>query len=87
MWEVDTTQHTVRQPPQLGSKKNKNSKQPIGGSLSVIVGFLLLILYTNKEVLLILYTNKEVLLILYTNKKDKSFPVRRLNNSDTTQPT
>jgi hypothetical protein len=47
MGEVGTTQHTV--PPQLGSKKNKNTKQPTGGSLSVIVGFLLLILYTNRK--------------------------------------
>jgi hypothetical protein len=49
MWEVDTTQHTVRQPPQLGSKKNKNSKQPTGGSLYVIWVFLLLILYANRK--------------------------------------
>ena len=49
MGEVDTTQHTVGQPPQLGSKKNKNSKQRTGGSLSVIMGFLLLILCTNRK--------------------------------------
>ncbi len=49
MGEIDTTQHTVRQPPQRGSKKNKNTKQPTGGSLSVIVGFPLLILYTNRK--------------------------------------
>jgi hypothetical protein len=49
MGEIGTTQRTVRQPPQLGSKKNKNSKQPTGGSLSVIVGFLLLILYANRK--------------------------------------
>jgi hypothetical protein len=40
MGEVDTRQYTVRQPPQLGSKKNKNSKQPTGGSLYVIWVFL-----------------------------------------------
>jgi hypothetical protein len=33
MGEVDTTQHTVRQPPQLGSKKNKYSKQQAGAYL------------------------------------------------------
>ena len=31
MGEICTTQRTVRQPPQLGSKKNKHSKQPTGG--------------------------------------------------------
>jgi hypothetical protein len=49
MGEVDTRQYTVRQPPQLGSKKNKNSKQPTGGSLYVIWVFLLLILCANRK--------------------------------------
>ena len=49
MGEVDTTQRTVRQPPQLGSKKDKNSEQLTGGSLYVIWGFPLLVLYANRK--------------------------------------
>jgi hypothetical protein len=36
----DTRQHTVRQPPQLGSKKEQKSQTTTGWSLFVIMGFL-----------------------------------------------
>lgn len=48
MREVDATQNTVRQPPQLRLRKEQKLKAT-GGRILVIWIFPLLILYTNTE--------------------------------------